>query len=81
MLGSLDVQEFQLGLIPLESDLLSLEAEDVWRRIERDGDYSQIYDMAKALMTIQRAFGLIPRIIGKGDSAKVRASSQGARHK
>ncbi|KAL8286886.1 hypothetical protein RQP46_003892 [Phenoliferia psychrophenolica] len=70
VLGSLEVQEFQLGLIPLESDLLSLEAEDVWRRVERDGDYSQVYDMAKALMTIQRAFGLIPRIIGKGDSAK-----------
>jgi hypothetical protein len=31
-----------------------------------------VYDMGKALMTIQRAFGLIPRIIGKGDQAKVR---------
>lgn len=31
--------------------------------------------MGKALMTIQRAFGVIPRIIGKGDSAKVRHPS------
>lgn len=30
-----------------------------------------MYDMAKAVMTIQRAFGLIPRIIGKGDAARV----------
>lgn len=33
VLGSLDVQEFQLGLIPLEKDLLSLEYEDVWKKL------------------------------------------------
>lgn len=41
-------------------------------RKRQDGDYSSIYDLAKALMTVQRAFGTIPRIIGKGDSAQVR---------
>lgn len=39
----------------------------------QDGDWSPVYDMAKAMMTIQRAYGLIPRIIGKGDGAKVSA--------
>ncbi|GAA5821189.1 hypothetical protein JCM11251_004506 [Rhodosporidiobolus azoricus] len=68
--GSLDVQEFQLGLIPLERDVLSLEADDSWKKIELDGDYTPVHDMARALMTVQRAFGTIPRIIGKGDSAK-----------
>lgn len=34
VLGSLEIQEFQLGLIPLEKDVLSLEYEDVWRKIE-----------------------------------------------
>jgi len=33
VLGSIDVQEFQLGLIPLEKDLLSLEYEDVYRKL------------------------------------------------
>ncbi|GAA5979504.1 hypothetical protein JCM11641_005416 [Rhodosporidiobolus odoratus] len=70
VLGSLDIEEFQLGLIPLEKDVLSLEVEDVWKKTELDGDYSPVYDMARALMTVQRAFGTIPRIIGKGDSAK-----------
>ncbi|GAA6063869.1 hypothetical protein JCM10212_003605 [Sporobolomyces blumeae] len=70
VLGSIDVQDFQLGLIPLEKDLLSLEYEDVWKRIALDGDVEPIHDMAKALMTLQRAFGPIPRIIGKGDSAR-----------
>ncbi|KAJ8295842.1 Vacuolar protein sorting-associated protein 33A [Rhodotorula toruloides] len=70
VLGSLEIQEFQLGLIPLEKDVLSLEYEDVWRKIELDGDNAAIFDLAKALMTIQRAFGPIPRLIGKGDSAR-----------
>ncbi|GAA6000399.1 hypothetical protein JCM10207_007996 [Rhodosporidiobolus poonsookiae] len=70
VLGSLDIQELQLGLIPLERDVLSLEVEEAWRKLELDGDTSPVYDMARALMTVQRAFGTIPRIIGKGDSAK-----------
>ncbi|GAA5892892.1 hypothetical protein JCM8208_004118 [Rhodotorula glutinis] len=70
VLGSIEVQELQLGLIPLEKDVLSLEYEDTWKKTELDGDYSCTYDMAKALMTVQRAFGTIPRIIGKGDSAQ-----------
>ncbi|TKA57381.1 hypothetical protein B0A53_00610 [Rhodotorula sp. CCFEE 5036] len=70
VLGSLKIQELQLGLIPLENDVLSLEYEDVWRKTELDGDPSAIYDLAKSIMTLQRAFGPIPRIIGKGDSAR-----------
>ncbi|TNY17677.1 putative ATP binding protein [Rhodotorula diobovata] len=70
VLGSIEVQELQLGLIPLEKDVLSLEYEETWKKTELDGDYSSIYDLAKALMTVQRAFGTIPRIIGKGDSAQ-----------
>ena len=38
----------------------------------QDGDYAPVFDMAKALMTIQRAYGLIPKIVGKGDAARVR---------
>lgn len=33
VLGSLEVQEFQLGLIPLERDVLSLESDDAWRKL------------------------------------------------
>lgn len=29
-----------------------------------------VYDMAKALMTLQRAFGSIPRFVGKGAGAQ-----------
>lgn len=33
VLGSVEIHEYQLGLIPLEKDVLSLEAENVWKRI------------------------------------------------
>lgn len=33
VLGSIEIQEFQLGLIPLENDLLSLEMDNVWRKL------------------------------------------------
>lgn len=34
VLGSLEIQELQLGLIPLEKDVLSLEYEETYRKVE-----------------------------------------------
>lgn len=36
----------------------------------QDNDLGDVYDMAKALMTVQRAFGSIPRFVGKGAGAE-----------
>lgn len=99
VLGSIDIQDFQLGFIPLDKEVLSLEYEDVYKRIylvspsyyvlcrardelisviwllfSQDNDPEPIYDLAKALMTLQRAFGTIPRIIGKGSASRVSSS-------
>ncbi|GAA6009557.1 hypothetical protein JCM11491_003604 [Sporobolomyces phaffii] len=70
VLGSIDVQDFQLGFIPLDKHVLSLEYEDVYKRIHLDNDPEPIFDLAKAIMTLQRAFGTIPRIIGKGTASR-----------
>lgn len=37
----------------------------------QDGDETSIYDSSQALHTLQKLFGLFPRIIGKGDHAGV----------
>lgn len=37
----------------------------------QDGDETSIYDASQALHTVQKLFGLFPRIIGKGDHAGV----------
>jgi hypothetical protein len=75
-----------LEFVPLEEDLLSLEMDDVARDLylvctscsstsgqadSQHGDDTPIYYSSLALMTFQRAFGLFPRILGKGDGAKV----------
>lgn len=44
----------------------------LWLR--QDLDYGPIYDLGKALMIIQKAYGLIPRMLGKGDAARVSRS-------
>ncbi|OAV93978.1 hypothetical protein, variant 2 [Puccinia triticina 1-1 BBBD Race 1] len=75
VLGSVDVKEFDLNFVPLEKDVFSLEEEfGGYSRIFADGDLNPIYNMARAIMTIQRAFGLIPRLIGKGTASRKLAS-------
>ncbi|WVW86768.1 hypothetical protein I302_108822 [Kwoniella bestiolae CBS 10118] len=68
--GDVTISEFKLELIPMEDDLLSLEMDDVARDVFLNGDDTPIYYSSLALMTFQRAFGLFPRILGKGDGAK-----------
>jgi hypothetical protein len=45
--------------------------DDIARDVFLRGDETPIYYSSLALMTFQRAFGLFPRILGKGDAAKV----------
>ncbi|KAK4687121.1 vacuolar protein sorting-associated protein 33A, partial [Tremellales sp. Uapishka_1] len=68
--GDITISEFKLEFIPMEEDILSLEMDHVARDIFLDGDDTSIYYSSLALMTFQRAFGLFPRILGKGDGAK-----------
>ncbi|KAH8926693.1 Sec1-like protein [Atractiella rhizophila] len=69
--GSIDLHEFPLGLLTLERDLLSMELDtSVYRKIFLDNDYETVYDMGKCLMTLQQAFGPIPRILGLGAASK-----------
>ncbi|KAK1923713.1 Sec1-like protein [Papiliotrema laurentii] len=68
--GDVTLAEFKMEFIPLEDDLLSLELDDVARDIYLNGDDTPLYYASLALMTFQRAFGLFPRILGKGDAAK-----------
>jgi len=64
------VCEFGLDLIPFDDDLLSMEAADELRDSRVDGDPTQLYYVARALMRLQAAFGPIPLIRGKGLLAK-----------
>ncbi|KAG0228443.1 hypothetical protein BGW41_003421 [Actinomortierella wolfii] len=68
--GSITKREYHLDFIPLEDDLLSLEWDTTFRELYLEHDTTSIYYAAKALMRLQRIYGLFPRILGKGDYSK-----------
>ncbi|KAG0261630.1 hypothetical protein DFQ27_002865 [Actinomortierella ambigua] len=68
--GDITKGEYQLDFIPLEDDLLSLETDTTFRELYLEHDTTSIYYAAKALMRLQRIYGLFPRILGKGDYSK-----------
>eukprot|EP00048_Salpingoeca_helianthica_P023237 m.23195 g.23195 ORF g.23195 m.23195 type:complete len:593 (+) comp8436_c0_seq1:30-1808(+) len=64
------VGEYPLGLLPLDSDLLSMELPLCYRDARLAGDRTDLFLTAQGLMQLQSIFGLIPRIVGKGELAK-----------
>ncbi|EIM83622.1 Sec1-like protein [Stereum hirsutum FP-91666 SS1] len=69
VLGDVTISSYNLQFIPLADDVLSLENEQAFKEIWVDGDETAVYDSAQALYTLQKLFGIFPRILGKGDSA------------
>jgi hypothetical protein len=62
--------EYQLGLIPVEDDVLSMEIPDVFRQTMAHGDTSALVDTARSLLRLESICGRIPVIKGKGQLAK-----------
>ncbi|QIW96227.1 hypothetical protein AMS68_001745 [Peltaster fructicola] len=70
VLGEVNVYDFPLYFIPLEADLLSLELATSFKHITLRKDPTSLFTAAKAIMMLQKQYGLFPRILGKGDNAK-----------
>lgn len=70
VLGEANITELDLHFLPLEPDLLSLELPDAFGDLYLRKDPTAIFAAAKALMLLQKQYGLFPRILGKGDNAK-----------
>ncbi|KAJ7292810.1 Sec1-like protein, partial [Mycena rebaudengoi] len=69
VLGDVRISSYNLQFIPVAEDVVSLENENAFKEIWVDGDETVIYDSAQALLTLQKLYGLFPRIVGKGDQA------------
>ncbi|KAI0316484.1 Sec1-like protein [Amylostereum chailletii] len=69
VLGDVTISSYNLQFIPLADDVISLENENAFKEIWVDGDETSVYNSAQALYTVQKLFGLFPRIVGKGDAA------------
>ncbi|CAK1363262.1 unnamed protein product [Cercospora beticola] len=70
VLGEATITELHLNFVALEPDVLSLELDDAFSSLTLRKDPTSIFASAKALMLLQKQYGLIPRIFGKGDNAK-----------
>ncbi|KAF8204416.1 Sec1-like protein [Mycena galopus ATCC 62051] len=69
VLGDVRISSYNLQFIPIADDVISLENDNAFKEIWVDGDETAIYDSAQALMTLEKLYGLFPRIVGKGDQA------------
>ncbi|THV06595.1 Sec1-like protein [Dendrothele bispora CBS 962.96] len=69
VLGDVTISAYNLQFIPIAEDVVSLECESAFKEIWVDGDETIVYDSAQALISLQRLFGLFPRILAKGDHA------------
>ena len=70
VLSDVSLLDFGLEFVPLDHDLISLEDDAAWKKIYCAGDHTPIFRSAQALMTLQHAYGLFPRILGKGPLAR-----------
>jgi len=69
LLRRVSLVDFGLEFSVLDTDLLSLDDATAWPRMFLDGDHTPLFGAAQALMTLQRMYGLFPRVVGKGDLA------------
>mmetsp|Transcript_17372 Transcript_17372/g.44229 ORF Transcript_17372/g.44229 Transcript_17372/m.44229 type:complete len:591 (-) Transcript_17372:194-1966(-) len=65
----LKVVNFDLGLIPLERDVLSLESETLFVEALLDGMPGVLHDVAVSVHRLEAAFGPIPTVRALGPSA------------
>ena len=64
------IENFNVDLIPIDLDLLSLEREDNIKEIYIDKNYSSISDFANAVVKLETCFGKIKYKYIKGDLAQ-----------
>lgn len=66
----LSIGEFPLQMVPLDSDLLTMNVPSAFRDVALYGDQTPLHVAARALLQLQVIYGIIPRICGKGAAAK-----------
>ncbi|CAG9860694.1 unnamed protein product [Phyllotreta striolata] len=64
------IDEFKCQLFPFESDLISMEITEVFREYTVENDPTYLYQIAQAIIYLQKMYGPIPKVWGKGNAAK-----------
>lgn len=69
VLGDLELAEFQLDLVPFDSDVMSLELPLAFRECYLEGDRTALFNVAMSLMKLQATYGVIPEVLVAGHAA------------
>ncbi|XP_072163867.1 vacuolar protein sorting-associated protein 33A-like [Diadema setosum] len=64
------VGEYGLDLLPMDSDVLSMESDLAFKECYLQGDPTALFHVAKSLMKVQALYGIIPHVYGKGEAAR-----------
>ncbi|KYQ89401.1 Sec1-like family protein [Tieghemostelium lacteum] len=71
LLGLLKTVSFDIGFIPYDTDLLSLELTDFYSRSFVENDNYQIETIARSIIQLEQLYGPFQNIIGKGTKSKL----------
>ncbi|KAH8420652.1 hypothetical protein KR222_004638, partial [Zaprionus bogoriensis] len=65
------LEELCWNFLPLDADVVSMEMPHAFRDVSIDGDTTSLYQAAIGLVQLQRLYGRIPKIYGKGVQAQL----------
>ncbi|XP_015119158.1 vacuolar protein sorting-associated protein 33A [Diachasma alloeum] len=63
------IEEFPCDLFPFDSDLVSMELSQTYKEFFLENDPTCLYQVAQAIRRLQRLYGKIPRVTGRGPAA------------
>ncbi|XP_067949136.1 vacuolar protein sorting-associated protein 33A-like [Watersipora subatra] len=64
------IESLGVYLLPLDTDLLSMNNPHFVKNCFMDSDFSALHDVASSIMTIQSIYGIIPNVYCKGECSK-----------
>ncbi|XP_002010896.3 vacuolar protein sorting-associated protein 33A [Drosophila mojavensis] len=64
------IYELTWNFFPLDSDVVSMEMPNAYRDVSIDGDTTALFQASIGLVQLQRLYGRIPKIYGKGVMAQ-----------
>jgi len=64
------ISDFKCQLFPFDNDVVSMEYSNAYKELFIEGDLTCLHQSANALCTLQRLYGKIPKIVGKGKYAE-----------
>nr|CAB3267636.1 vacuolar protein sorting-associated protein 33B [Phallusia mammillata] len=65
------IEDLNIGFIPLDQDIISLENPALLNSVFMEGDFTWLHTVAHSIVGLQTTFGTIPNVYGQGHAAKI----------